>query len=152
MTFNHLICKTLKLFSNGFLKSHKYLQNLFGWGGQGVGSRWQDLDVIGLVMLGGQHNFPIWDIEVWNHLCIMLDSVTENINLVMNGKTVLNDNLKEDISILDHNLSLMGNPIHSGYILSFFGGSIHIILKEGLEPNLKPETNYILNFNRQIFG
>ena len=95
---------------------------VFGWGSKAIVSVWDpNLGLIAGASLGGLHQFPVWDMMVWNHVCIMLDSVTENMRVVMNGKTTLEANLEADISILDHNLTLMGYLTPSGYAFSLFG-------------------------------
>ena len=35
--------------------------------------------------------FPIWDLGVWNHACIILDSISENVKMIVNGKMVVNN-------------------------------------------------------------
>ena len=70
---------------------------------------------------GAYHSFPIWDIQVWNHVCIILDSVSADLRIVLNGETVLDVHLEADISPLDKNLSIMGKPSTSGYLYSMFG-------------------------------
>ena len=96
-------------------------QSLLGWGKQGIGSHWQDSDLTGSVYLGGVSRFPIWDIEVWNHICILIDLDLKVLKTVMNGKTVVNQPLKSDLSILDNSLTLMGYPTTNGYDNSLFG-------------------------------
>ena len=36
--------------------------------------------------------FPVWDLQVWNHLCVMLDSANGKMTVVMNGEVVLDGN------------------------------------------------------------
>ena len=99
----------------------KHLQSLLGWGKEAIGSFWLESDLTGIVNSGGLFKFPIWDMKVWNHVCIMLDSVNKDLTIVMNGKSVFNLPLKSDLSILDTNISLMCYPTPSGYNMSFFG-------------------------------
>ena len=51
----------------------------------------------------------------------MLDSVTADLRIVMNGKTVLDIDMEADISLLYDKLSIMGKLRPNGYIYSLFG-------------------------------
>ena len=97
------------------------VQFLFGWGGTFIGSGWQGSELTGLGVMGGWFWFPIWDIKIWNHVCIMLNSVTEDMTVVLNGEKVLNRNMKWDLSLMNTNLSIMGYPTMSSYSYSLFG-------------------------------
>ena len=73
------------------------------------------------VILGEVHKLPVWDLKVWNHVCLILDSVTAKILTVMNGDTILHEHLKVDLSLLDQNISLLGLDNKGGYTHSLFG-------------------------------
>ena len=53
-------------------------------------------------------------------MCIMLDSVTSNLRVVMNGETIFLTEMKTDLITLDEKLSIMGLLKPSGYKSSFF--------------------------------
>ena len=46
-------------------------------GAGGISNKWQEYELTGLATLGGWFEFPIWDVKVWNHVCIMLDSFSK---------------------------------------------------------------------------
>ena len=89
------------------------VQSLLGWNKTSVGSVWQGHELTGVGAFGDWFSFPVWDMQVWNHICIMLDSASSNLKVVLNGETVTNRDLKSDLKNMDSNLSLFGYPTMS---------------------------------------
>ena len=66
--------------------------------------------------------FPIWDMNVWNHVCLMIDSVTKDIMIIVNGKLMIKrHDFDLNNSFMNENLSIMGSFAPNGYTGSLFG-------------------------------
>ena len=112
-TLGHKQVTVCARFFNYQFTTHNYenpFQFLLGFGKAGaIGSQWQNSDLKVITTLGGQFGIPIWDMKVWNHICIIPDLIKGNLSIIMNGKTVLKKDFKSDLSFLDTNLFLMGH-------------------------------------------
>ena len=67
-------------------------------------------------------SLPVWELALWNHICIMVNSRSNFIQVVMNGETVLFDpKYGLEHNMFDKNLRIMGYPTKDGYESSLFG-------------------------------
>ena len=74
-------------------------------------SEWvSDTEIYGSTYLGHTYLFSIWKLQVWNHVCIMIDSVSKTVQTVLNGKIVATDRAWIDHSALTDSLTIMGSP------------------------------------------
>ena len=80
------------------------------------------LDIVGHAH-GGE--FTIWDLKVWNHICILLDSTADMLQTTMNGETVLKmekyGSYGYTHSDIHNNLAVMGLKKEIGFASSSFG-------------------------------
>ena len=123
-TFAHKKVTVCARFLTHQFTTHTYEepnQVVIAWGFEGVFSWWDGFDLKSAAKFGDWFRFPIWDMEVWNHVCIILDAGRGNLRIIMNGEPVLDIDCKADLSILDGNLSMMGKLTASGYVYSLFG-------------------------------
>ena len=87
-------------------------QFIFTWASTelhlGIVSSWEDFGITGKLFL--KSTWIIfkeikWELNVWNHICVMLDSVTNILRIIMNGETAFyRTDLEFDVSLLDANL------------------------------------------------
>ena len=85
-------------------------------------SEWNTNDVIGSTWTDYSHPFPVWDMRVWNHFCIMMSSKSRTMMSVLNGHIhIVDTDYGVDHSKIADNLTVMGSLIPNGFEGSFFG-------------------------------
>ena len=79
-------------------------------------------DIKSATYVGSYHSFDIWDLGVWNHVCIMLNAESGILETMINGKKKLSvKGYKPDQSTLSNNLTIMALPFSHGFHRSLFG-------------------------------
>ena len=81
-------------------------QNIFSFGIFGVHMGSTTLFVEGeqngmFVFTGWVQYAPIWDLGVWNHICVLMDAEALTLKLIMNGEIVLIENKYERVHMKD---------------------------------------------------
>ena len=84
--------------------------------------RWiSDTDIRGLTRVKKKFLFDIWDITIWNHACITIDSITGAVKTFMNGNIVMEENAFFDHSQVADNLTMMNGTKEDTKFGSLFG-------------------------------
>ena len=87
-------------------------------------SSWQNGNVVGFVETDTLKTFPIWNLNIWNHVCISISFKDLFIHIVLNGETIHKDTYFEvGDEEMNRNLVVMGTNWGKGkdYEASFFG-------------------------------
>ena len=78
--------------------------------------------IVGRAWIEYSHNFGVWDLGVWNHVCVMLNSDNGTVRTVLNEKTIINMNDYGGMHSKENtNVFIMGDPSATGFVHSLFG-------------------------------
>ena len=87
-----------------------------------LATRWiSDTDIRGITMVKNKFLFDIWDITVWNHACVKLDSISGVVKTFMNGDIVLEANTFYDHSHVADSLTMMNGTKEESNLNALFG-------------------------------
>ena len=86
-------------------------------------SSWRNDNTVGFVETDTLKTFPIWDLNVWNHLCISIDYESMHVFIILNGESVSEDIGYKHKERKKNLLAIMGTyrGNGNGYISSTFG-------------------------------